>query len=46
MGSHYDKVLTAVETLSKTLEDNKVTPEEINKVIADVKAAIAEWMED
>lgn len=43
---HYDKVLTAVETLSKTLEDNKITPEELDKVIADVKNAIAEWMED
>ena len=43
---YYDKVLTAVETLCKTLEDNKVTPEERDKVIADVKNAIAEWMED
>lgn len=43
---HYDKLLTAVETLDKALEDNKVTPEELDKFIADVKAAIAEWMAD
>lgn len=43
---HYDKVLAAVETLTKTLEDNKITPEELDKVIAVVKNAIAEWRED
>ena len=43
---YYDKVLTAVETLIKALEDNQFTPEELDKVIADVKAAVAEWMED
>lgn len=43
---HYEKLLTAVESLSKAFEDNQVTPEELDKVVADVKAAIAEWMED
>lgn len=43
---HYEKVLAAVQTLNNVFEDNKVTPEELEKAIADVKAAIDEWMKD
>lgn len=43
---HYEKLLSAVETLCGVFADNQVTKNEIEKAIADVKAAIDEWMKD
>jgi len=42
----YDKLLRVLQTLSDVLADNKVTSEEIQKTIADAKAAIEEWMKN
>ena len=42
--SHYEKLEAAVQTLLDVFADNKVTPEELEKAVADIKAAIEEWM--
>ena len=42
--THYGKLMAAVQTLVDITEDGKVTSEELEKAIADVKAAIDEWM--
>ena len=39
----FDALLKAVNTLCVAFEDNKITPEEMNKFISDCKAAIATW---
>ena len=43
--SHYEKLLSAVQTLLDVFADNRVTPDELDKAIADINAAIAAWME-
>ena len=40
----YLKLMDVLQTLVNVLEDSKVTPEEIQKAIDAVKAAIDEWM--
>ena len=44
--THYEKLLAAIQTLNDAIEDNQITPEELDKAIEAVKAAIAEWMQD
>lgn len=43
---HYEKLINAIQTLTDAFEDNQITTEELNKAIENVKAAIAEWMQD
>lgn len=43
---HYEKLIAAIQTLNDAFADNQISTEELDKVIADVKAAIAEWMQD
>lgn len=43
--THYEKLLAAVQTLLDVFADNRVTPDELDKAIADIKAAITAWME-
>ena len=40
----YEALLVAVQTLSDAFEDNQLSIEEVNKAIADFKAAVEEWM--
>jgi len=45
----YAKLLVVIETSNEVLADNKITTDELEKVkkaIADIKAAIEEWMKD
>jgi hypothetical protein len=44
--THYEKLLSAVESLVDVLEDNKVSAEELAKVVSSVQAAIEEWFKD
>ena len=41
---HYEKLEAVVGTLVDITEDGQLTTEELEKTIADVKAAIDEWM--
>lgn len=41
---HYEKLKAAIQTLIDAFEDGQLTTEEVEKTIADVKAAIEEWM--
>lgn len=41
---HYEKLKAAIQTLVDAFEDGQLTTEEVEKAIADVKAAIEEWM--
>ena len=41
---HYEKLEAAVQTLLDVFEDNQVTPDELDKAVADIRAAIYEWM--
>lgn len=42
--THYEKLEVAVQTLIDVFEDNQISSEELDKAVADIKAAIAEWM--
>lgn len=42
--SHYEKLEAAIQTLVDVFEDGQVSAEELEKAIADVKAAIDDWM--
>lgn len=42
--THYEKIETAVQTLLDVFEDNQITPDELDKAVADIRSAIDEWM--
>lgn len=42
--THYEKLESAVQTLLDVFEDNKISSEELDKAVADIKAAIEAWM--
>lgn len=42
--THYEKLMAAVQTLLDVFEDNQISSEELDKAVADIKAAIEAWM--
>lgn len=41
---HYEKLKAAIQTLVDAFEDGQLKADEVEKIIADVRAAIEEWM--
>lgn len=42
---HYEKLEVAVQTLLDVFEDSQIKPDELEKAIADIKAAIDVWFD-